>query len=166
MDDDPSDLRYVRDILTQSGYEPIVTGDPEEAVRLMEEERPELVLLDLMLPGFDGIELMRDILEIADVPVIFLSAYGREEVVAGAFDMGAVDYMVKPFSRTELAARIRAALRRRVTTEPSEPYVLGDLSIDYAQRRVTLAGRRVELTVLEYGMLAELAAPRRPGVDP
>ena len=158
VDDDPSDLRYVRDTLTQSGYDPIVTADPEEAVRLMEEERPELVLLDLMLPGFDGIELMRDILEVADVPVIFLSAYGRDEVVAGAFEEGAVDYVVKPFSRTELSARIKSALRRQVTAEPSEPYVLGDLTIDYTQRRVTLAGRRVELTVLEYGLLAELSA--------
>ena len=135
-----------------------MTGDPEEAVRLMEEERPELALLDLMLPGTDGIELMKDILDVADVPVIFLSVYGREEVVARALDMGAVDYVVKPFSPTELAARIKAALRRRVTAEPSGPYVLGDLTIDYAQRRVILAGRRVQLTPTEYGMLAELSA--------
>ena len=158
VEDDPNDLRYIRDTLTVSGYAPVVTGDPEEAVRLVEEERPELVLLDLMLPGIGGIELMRDILDVADVPVIFLSAYGRDEVVARAFEMGAVDYVVKPFSPTELAARIRAALRRRETVEPSEPYVLGDLTIDFAQRRVTLAGRRVELTPTEYGMLAELAA--------
>ena len=158
VDDDPNDLRYVRDTLAGAGYDPVVTGDPEEAVRLMEEERPGLVLLDLMLPETDGIELMRDILDVGDVPVIFLSAYGREEVVARALELGAVDYVVKPFSATELAARIKAALRRRVTTEPSEPYVLGELSIDYAQRRVSLAGRRVELTALEYGMLAELSA--------
>ena len=158
VEDDPNDLRYIRDTLTVSGYAPVVTGDPEEAVRLMEEERPELVLLDLMLPGIGGIELMSDILDVADVPVIFLSAYGRDEVVARAFEMGAVDYVVKPFSPTELSARIRAALRRRETVEPSEPYVLGDLTIDFAQRRVTLAGRRVELTPTEYGMLAELAA--------
>ncbi len=158
VDDDPNDLRYIRDTLTVSGYAPVVTGDPDEAVRLVEEERPELVLLDLMLPGIGGIELMRDILDVADVPVIFLSAYGRDEVVARAFEMGAVDYVVKPFSPTELSARIRAALRRRVTEEPSEPYTLGDLTIDYSQRRVTLAGRRVELTPTEYGMLAELAA--------
>ena len=158
VDDDPNDLRYVRDALTESGYAPVATGDPQEAVRLMEEERPELALLDLMLPGTDGIELMKDILEIADVPVIFLSAYGREEVVARALELGAVDYVVKPFSPTELAARIRAALRRRVATEPTEPYVLGDLTIDYAQRRVTLAGQRVQLTPTEYGMLAELSA--------
>ena len=157
VDDDPNDLRYVRDTLARSGYEPVVTGDPEEAVRLMKEARPELVLLNLMLPETDGIELTGDILEVADVPVIFLSAYGREEVVARAFEMGAVDYVVKPFSSTELSARIKAALRRRVTAEPSEPYVLGYLTIDYAQRRVTLAGRRVRLTPTEYGMLAELS---------
>ena len=137
---------------------PAVTGDPEEAVRLLADERLELDLLDLMLPGMDGLELMQAVLGVADVPVIFLSAYGRDEVVARALELGAVDYVVKPFSPTELAARIRAALRRRVAAEPSAPYVLGDLTIDYAQRRVTLAGNRVQLTPTEYGMLAELSA--------
>ncbi len=158
VDDDPQDLRYVRDTLAKSGYDPILAGDAAEALRLMEEERPAIVLLDLMLPGTDGIELMQDLLAVANVPVIFLSAYGREELVAKAFDMGAADYVVKPFSATELAARIRAALRQRVTAEPPDPYLLGDLSIDYAERRVTLAGRPVPLTATEYGMLAELSA--------
>ena len=158
VDDDPNDLRYIRDTLIESGYTPVVTGDPKEALLLMEEEKPDLVLLDLMLPETDGIELMKDILDVADVPVIFLSVYGREEIVVRAFEMGAVDYVVKPFSPTELSARIKAALRRRETTEPSEPYVLGDLTIDYAQRRVTLGDRRVELTSTEYGLLAELSA--------
>ena len=158
VDDDPRDLRYVRDTLVKSGYAPIVTGEPEEALRLVADERPELVLLDLMLPGTDGIELMKDILDVADVPVIFLSAYGREELVARAFDTGAADYVVKPFSPTELAARIRAALRRRAVAEPSGPYVLGDLTVDYAGRRVVLAGRPVHLTPTEYRVLAELSA--------
>ena len=135
-----------------------MTGEPEEALRLVAEERPELVLLDLMLPGTDGIELMQEILDVADVPVIFLSVYGREEVIARALDMGAADYVVKPFSPTELAARIRAALRRRAASEPLEPYVLGDLVIDYAQRSVTLAGRPMEMVAMEYRMLAELSA--------
>ena len=142
VDDDPQALRYVRDALANAGYTPVVTGDPEEALRLVAKEKPDLVLLDLMLPGTDGIELMRDILRAGDLPVIFLSAYGRDELIARAFDMGAVDYVVKPFSPTELSARIRAALRRRAASEPSEPYVLGDLTIDYAERRVTLAGIR------------------------
>ena len=158
VDDDPQALRYVRDALASAGYTPVVTGDPEEALRLVGEEKPDLVLLDLMLPGTDGIELMKDILAAGDVPVIFLSAYGRDELIARAFDMGAVDYVVKPFSPTELAARIRAALRKRAATEPSEPYVLGDLRIDYAERRVTLAGRPLPLIAMEYRLLAELSA--------
>ena len=160
VDDDPQTLRYVRDALTKAGYTPVVTGDPEEVSRLMAEEAPRLVLLDMMLPGSDGMELMKDIREVSDVPVIFLSVNGQEEVVARAFDMGAADYVVKPFSPTELAARIRAALRKRAAPElaqPSEPYVWGDLTIDYAQRRVTVAGDPVELTDIEYRLLVELS---------
>ncbi len=157
VDDDPRDLRYVQDALTQSGYAPTVTGDPDEALRLLAEERPQLVLLDLMLPGPDGIELMQEMLKTADVPIIFLSAYGRDELIATAFGMGAVDYVVKPFSPTELTARIAAALRRREVPETLEPYVLGDLTIDYAERRLTLAGRQVRLLPMEYRMLAELS---------
>ena len=158
LDDDPQDLRYVRDALIRSGYLPTVTGDPGEALRLMAEERPDLVLLDIVLPGTDGIELMKDMLATADVPVIFLSAYGRDELIARALNMGAADYVVKPFSPTELSARIAAALRRREVPEPQGPYVLGDLSIDYAERRVTLTGRPVHLLPLEYRMLTELSA--------
>ena len=161
VDDDPQALRYVRDALARAGYSPIVTGDPQDVPRLMEEEKPHLVLLDLMLPGSDGIDLMKDILATADVPVIFLSVYGREEVIARAFDMGAADYVVKPFSPTELAARIRAALRKRASPEwagPPGPYSLGDLSIDYAERRVTLAGRPVQVTATEYELLYRLSA--------
>ena len=158
VDDDPQALRYVREALAKSGYAPIVTADPEEALRLVKEERPHLVLLDLVLPGVDGMELMKDIVETAGVPVIFLSAYGQDQLVARAFDRGAADYVVKPFSPVELAARIRAALRRQEPPEPPQPYVLGDLTIYYAERRVTIAGRPVELTAIEYGLLAELSA--------
>ena len=158
VDDDPQELRHIRDTLAAAGYRPVVTGDPEEALRLMETERPQLALLDLMLPDTDGIELMQALLGLADVPVIFLSAYGREEIIGRALDAGAVDYMVKPFSPTELAARIRAALRRRAASQPLQPYAHGDLAIDHAARRVTLAGSPVHLLPLEYRMLAELAA--------
>ena len=161
VDDDPQTLRYVRDALTNAGYAPIVTGDPQEATSLVRANDPHLVLLDLMLPGTDGIELMGDILDMADVPVIFLSAYGQEEIIARAFEMGADDYVVKPFSPTELVARIKAALRKREApewAEPSEPYVFGQLTIDYAERRATLAGRPVQLTAIEYGLLFELSA--------
>ena len=161
VDDDPQTLRYVRDALTKAGYTPVVTGDPEEVSRLMAEEEPRLVLLDLMLPGSDGMELMKEIREVSDVPVIFLSVNGQEEIIARAFESGADDYVVKPFSPTELVARIKAALRKREApewAEPSEPYVLEDLTVDYAERRVTLAGRAVQLTAIEYGLLFELSA--------
>ena len=160
VDDDPQALRYVRDAISKAGYLPIVTDDPEDVPRLMEEVKPHLVLLDLMLPGSDGMDLMRDILETADVPVIFLSVYGQEEVVARAFDMGAADYVVKPFSPTELAARIRAALRKRASpgwADPPGPYLLGNLSIDYGERRVTVAGRPVGVTATEYELLYQLS---------
>ena len=160
VDDDPQTLRHVRDALTNAGYTPVVTGDPEEALSLVEANDPHLVLLDLMLPGTDGIELMRGILDMADVPVIFLSAYGQEEIIARAFANGADDYVVKPFSPMELVARIKAALRKREApewAEPSEPFVLGELAVDYAERRVTLAGRPVQLTAIEYGLLFELS---------
>ena len=95
----------------------------------MEKEKPHLVLLDLMLPGVDGIDLMKDIMAARDVPVIFVSAYGQDRLIARAFQMGADDYVVKPFSPTELVARIKAALRRRTLSEPAVPYAVGDLTI-------------------------------------
>ena len=115
-------------------------------------------MLDLVLPGSDGIELMKEILDVEDVPVIFLSAYGRDELIATALGTGAVDYMVKPFSPTELKARIAAALRRWEVSGTLEPYVLGDLCINYAGRRVTLAGLPVHLLPIEYRMLVQLSA--------
>ena len=158
--DDPQTLRYVRGALGDAGYNPIVVAEPEEALVAMEESRPDLALLDVVLADADGIALMRDIVSIADVPVIFISAYGRDKVVERAFGAGADDYIVKPFSPTELVARVRAALRRRTVSyqsTPPEPYVFGDLTIDYAERRVTFAGRPVELRVKEYQLLYELS---------
>ncbi len=161
VDDDPQTLRYVRDVLSEAGYVPQVTGDPEAVGRLIREEKPHLVLLDLMLPGTDGVELMESVPELAEVPVIFLSAYGRDQVIARALEAGADDYIVKPFSPTELVARIQTVLRRRAPVErpaPSEPCVLGDLTVNFAERRVSMAGRPVRLTGMEYRVLAELAA--------
>ena len=160
VDDDPQTLLSVREALSKEGYGTIATGNPEEVPGLLKEHRPHLVLLDLVLPEVDGIELMRDIFEIAGVPVLFLSAYGQEDVIARAFDAGAADYVVKPFSPTELMARIRAALRRGAApsrTEPTQPCVLGELTIDYGERRVTVGRRRVRLTDIEYRLLMELS---------
>ena len=154
VDDDPQTLRFVRDALADAGYAPLATGDHLGLSDLIRAEKPALVLLDLLLPGTDGIELMAQVPELADLPVIFISGYGRDETIVRALEAGADDYIVKPFSPTELAARVRAALRRRA--EP-DPFRLGDLAIDYARRRVTVAGRAVELTATEFELLRVLS---------
>ncbi|WP_419847537.1 response regulator [Candidatus Poriferisocius sp.] len=161
VDDDPQALRYVRDILTKEGYAPISTSDPADVPRLVAWEKPHLALLDLVMPGTDGIELMNAVRKTADIPVIIMSAYGQDNAAATALNMGAADYLVKPFSATELDARIRAALRKAVdpfSDEPTEPYEAAGLHIDYARRRATLDGKPVELTATEYAVLYELAA--------
>ena len=150
VDDDPRTLRFVRDTLSDAGYAPLVTGAPDDLAGLIRAERPQLVLLDLLLPGRDGIELLQEVPELSDLPVIFISGYGRDETVARAFELGADDYIVKPFSPTELVARVRAALRRR--REP-EAFVLGELAIEYGPRRVTVRGAEVALTATEYELL-------------
>ena len=155
VDDDPQTLRYVRDALTAAGYSPVVTGDPREVSHLIKTKQPRLVLLDLILPGTDGIELMESLPELAELPVIFISGYGRDDTIARALETGANDYIVKPFSPTELVARVQAALRRR--DEPSEPFRLGDLAIHYEDRRATLAGRLLQLTATEYELLRVLS---------
>ena len=154
VDDDPQTLRRVRDTLTAAGYATLVTGDPRQLPHLLRTEKPHLVLLDLMLPETDGLELLRRVPEMTDLPVIIISVYGREETIAEAFELGAADYIVKPFSLTELTARVRAALRKRMG---SEPFVLGDLAIQYDERTATAGGRQVDLTPTEYEVLRLLS---------
>lgn len=161
VDDDPLVLRQVRNALSKAGYAPDVTGDPEEVMNLISENDPSLILLDLLLPGIDGLKLMERISEAVEVPVIFLSAYRQDEVVTKAFELGAADYIVKPFAESELIARIGAALRKRTTwrmPDPPEPYYRKGLSIKFAEHEVTLFGRRIEMTATESKVLFELAA--------
>ncbi len=154
VDDDPLTLRFVRDALTAAGYTTLVTGDHTDLSQVIRAEKPRLVLLDLMLPGTDGIALMESVPELGDLPVIFISGYGRDETVARALDAGAVDYIVKPFSPTELTARVGAALRRIARPEP---FSLGTLTIRYEARQVAVAGRPVTLTATEYELLRVLS---------
>ena len=126
VDDDPHTLRYVRDTLAEADYAPVVTGDPEELPELIRTHKPRLVLLDLVLPDTDGIKLMEGLRELEDLPVIFISAYGRDETIVRALDAGAADYIAKPFSPSELTARVRAALRRRAEPEPFHARGPGD----------------------------------------
>ena len=154
VDDDPQTLRYVRDTLVESDYSVVVTAEHNELPHIIETEKPKLVLLDLILPDTDGIELMQTVPELATLPVIFISGYGRDETIARALEAGAEDYIVKPFSPTELTARIGAILRRRANPER---FVLGDLMIDYDRREVTLGGQSVALTATEYEVLRVLS---------
>ena len=161
VDDDPQALRYVRDVLTTAGYAAVVTGDHGMLSGIIQAEKPHLVLLDLMLSGTDGIELMEHVPELAEQPVIFVSAYGRDETIARALGAGAADYIVKPFSPTELTARVRAALRKHAAPDR---FVLGQLAIDYERRQVTLAGRPLALTATEYEVLRRAVGQRGAGV--
>ena len=154
VDDDPFALRYARDALAAAGYDPLLSVDHQEVAQLITTQRPQLVLLDLVLGETDGIELLEQVPELADVPVIFISAYGGDDTIARALDRGAADYIVKPFSPTELAARVRAALRKRAEPEHVE---FGALIVDDAARRVTVNDRPVELTATEYALLRVLA---------
>ena len=154
VDDDPRTLRSVRGMLSAAGYAPLVTGEAGELAHIIRSEGPRLVLLDLVMPGKDGIALMEEVPELSDLPVIFISGYGRDETVAAALEAGAADYIVKPFSATELVARVRAALRRH---EEPQPFVLGELAIDYGRRRVSVAGEAVALTATEFELLHVLS---------
>ena len=154
LDDDWQTLREVRDTLADAGYTPLVTSNPDRLAGIIRAERPSLVLLDLILPGVDGIELMGRVPALDGLPVIFISGYGRDETIARAFESGASDYIVKPFSPTELVARVQAALRRH--GQP-ETFALGELHIDYAARRLTLAGTYVPLTGTEFDLLRILS---------
>ncbi len=155
VDDDPQVLEQIRGILEDASFEALVTGNPNDVPGLIKSRQPDLVLLDLLLPDADGIELMQSVPAMADQPVIFLSAYGRDETIAKALEIGAADYVVKPYSPTELVARIQSALRRHAG--PPEPYRVIDLVIDFEQRRVTLADEPLKLTATEYDLLRVLA---------
>ena len=154
VDDDPHALRQVRDALAAAGYAPVATAEPGEVPRLIEKTRPALAVLDLVLPGADGVELMQTLPGLADLPVIFVSAYGEGDTVARALEAGAADYIVKPFSPAELAARVALALRRH---SPPAPFRVGELALDRSKRRVTLAGRPLRLTATEYRLLDALS---------
>ena len=160
VDDEPQILRFLQRSLGEAGYQPIVTTDPSQVAKLVEMEEPDLVLLDLKLPGTGGFELLERIREFSGVPVIFLTASDRDEDAVRALKTGADDYITKPFSPSELLARIEAALRRRTLPDVMEarpPFVLGDLTINFAERRVTVAGQTVLLSATEYKILYALA---------
>ncbi len=161
VDDEPKLVRMVREILTATGYEVLVACNGIHAADMIAIEQPDLVLLDLILPGgMDGYEVARRVREYSDVPIIMLTAKVREADILHGFEVGADDYITKPFSAKELLARIRAVLKRvkgEATPLAESEIAYGNLKIDLARRRVTLAGREIRLTPTEYSLLHELA---------
>jgi len=158
VDDDLSIVKFLRSNLETKGYKVQVAMDGAEALQTSEMELPDLVILDIMMPKMDGFEVCRRLREWSQVPIIMLSARGNESDKVKCLDLGADDYVTKPFGRDELVSRVRAVLRRtkEATTTLSQPYFTsGDLEISFAQRRVTLAGKEVKLTPTEYTLLQE-----------
>ncbi len=162
VDDEPKLVRLVEEILTATNYEVIVACNGSHGLEMAAVEKPELILLDLILPGaMDGYEVARRVREFSDVPIIMLTAKVHEADVLRGFEVGADNYITKPFSAKELLARMRAVLKRakgEVATPAEGEIVYGNLIIDLARRRVTLAGRQVNLTPTEYSLLHELAS--------
>jgi two-component system response regulator ResD len=162
VDDEPTIVEVVARYLERAGYETLEAGDGLEALRLAELHRPDLIVLDVMLPGIDGIEAMRQLHEGPGkpVPVILLTARGEESDRLVGLRRGADDYVVKPFSPAELVARVDAVLRR--VSPPAEeapaPIEVGPLRIDTAMRAVALDGEEISLTQREFDLLAYLAA--------
>ena len=164
VEDDPNIVDLIRSNLAVRGFDTVVSADAERALRLLETESPDIVLLDLMLPDADGMELCRQIRERSSVAVIVVSARGGERDKVTALNMGADDYMTKPFSVEELLARITATLRRTRATMPADPAALtitaGEVVIDLVRQQVTRGGQPIHLTPTEFALLRELALNR------
>jgi two-component system KDP operon response regulator KdpE len=157
VDDEPQILRVMRTGLPPRGYDVRVASSGEEALDEISKEMPDLIILDLMMPGLSGLEVCRRVREFASVPIIVLSAKGAESDKVAALDLGADDYVTKPFGMDELLARVRAVLRRAFASEPdSRVLTVGDLTIDTDTRQVVVAGREVKLTPKEFEVLKYL----------
>lgn len=160
VEDEPQMRRFIRATLTSHGYRLLEAGTATEALMLASSHHPDLVLLDLGLPDGDGIDVTRRIREWSQIPVIVISARGREDDKVTALDTGANDYLTKPFGVNELLARMRVALRYAKTmagVDDTTPMEFGALRIDLVRREVTLEGKEVHLTPIEYKLLVLLA---------
>jgi len=158
VDDEPHIVELVRYNLVQEGYDVVTAADGEAALVRARSDRPDLIVLDLMLPGVDGLEVCRQLRREAPVPIIMLTAKGGELERVVGLELGADDYVTKPFSPRELIARIRAVLRRirEAAAPPREALQIGSLRLDPATREVALLGRPVDLTAREFDLLSLL----------
>jgi len=159
VDDDLAIIKFLRANLEASDYKTLAARDGAEALQAIEKELPDLVILDIMMPRVDGFEVCQQLREWSQIPIIMLSARGDEEDKVKCLDLGADDYITKPFGVEELLARVKAVFRRAqvigaAVTQPA--FTSGDLTISFAERRVTITDREVKLTPTEYNLLQEL----------
>jgi two-component system KDP operon response regulator KdpE len=163
VDDEPQILRALRTSLTARGHEVVTAPNGETALDLLTDDQVDLVVLDLGLPGIDGVEVIRRLRSWSSVPVIVLSVRDAQADKVAALDAGADDFVTKPFAMGELMARIRAVLRRLGGTEERPPLIqTGDLEVDLARRLVSRAGRPIHLTPTEFGLLEQFVS--HPGM--
>jgi len=161
VDDEPRIVQLVRDYLERAGFAVSIARDGREALMRARQDRPDLILLDLGLPEFDGLEVTRRLRRDSGVPIIMLTARDEETDKVVGLELGADDYVTKPFSPRELTARVRAVLRRHAGDADAELIHAGDLVLDVPRLRVEVAGRAVTLTGTEFQLLTALA--RQPG---
>ena len=162
VEDEIKIARLVRDYLHQAGFEVLEAADGAAALSLVRAERPDMVVLDLGLPGMDGLDVTRALRAVSSVPIIMLTARSEETDRIVGLELGADDYVTKPFSPKELVARIRAVLRRAdATVGGGEMIRAGSVEVDIPKRRVTVEGQEVDLTATEFDLLVVLA--RQPG---
>ena len=163
VDDEPTVREVVAGYLRRDGHEVSEAADGTTALELVDREHPDLIVLDMMLPGVNGLDVLRRVRTTSDVPVIMLTARSEESDRVAGLELGADDYVVKPFSPRELAARVNGVLRRTTGRQatPPGPIVFGELSIDPLSREVTLEGRAVEMTPKEFDVLLFLASSPR-----
>ena len=158
VEDEESISTPFSETLRRAGFDPVVTGTAAGALELAESAEPDLVLLDLALPDGDGRDVCRELRRRSDVPIVMVTARGTETDRVVGLELGADDYVVKPFSGREVISRIRAVLRRTGTrpAEPAEPLRVGDLELDQEARSAALSGERLDLSRKEFDLLAEL----------
>ncbi|HEX7949361.1 MAG TPA: response regulator transcription factor [Candidatus Limnocylindrales bacterium] len=163
VDDEPKIVQLARDYLEHAGFAVVTTGDGANALQLARTRKPDLIVLDLGLPSVDGLDVTKTLRAESSVPIVILTARDDEIDRIVGLELGADDYMTKPFSPRELVARVRSVLRRseRPASQPGERLVAGDVVVDRDRHTVEVGGRPVDLTATEFSILAELAA--QPG---
>jgi two-component system alkaline phosphatase synthesis response regulator PhoP len=162
VDDEPKIVQIAQDYLTHAGYIVLQAGNGQDALRIFRLQQPDLLLLDLGLPGLDGLDVTREVRKNSNIPIIMLTARSDESDKLIGLEMGADDYITKPFSPKELVARVRSVLRRMENLQPDNQILqAGELTLDIPRMRTTLAGTDIELTATEFQLLAVLA--KQPG---